>query len=224
MSSNRPLDLIYTMCLLLATLVSSTEARRQDCPEDILQYASDSLQERSTQLIAHAKGREDGTLPYELAALACAILPGSGQDSLIVALVGLAGLGEILLLERSRSDSLRFSLPINLPTFYAGFGEVEDVNQDGVPDVQVVVGSGSHGIYHAWVSVYADSLAFLLNENGHYFFFASGGGMQLKDHDGDGTPEIVLREMVWPGDTIHDPDNPPENVYRWDGEVYRLVE
>lgn len=139
------------------------------------------------------------------------------DKSFLALLLGCTGPGEVILVDTAKPGEPVGRLEINIPSKHARFGDFKDVNNDSVPELEVWESSGSHGMYIVFVSVYEDSLAFIRDDRGNYQFFASGGGIQVKDLDGDQVLEILLEEMIWPSD---EKKVLTDQIYKWDGKVY----
>ena len=218
-SSYKHAKMLLATVVVVATAVSCGYA--VDCPEDLLTYANPAIVAKSDTICSRFAGHPDSTdrvRARELEVKDCKSL-NSGEKSNYAAILGHYIAGEILLLD-SLNGSVLFRLNLNIPSRYASFGDYRDINNDGVPELFVHEASGSHGNYIVFVSVFEDSLSFVRDDKGHYQFFASGGGIQVKDLDGDKVDEIILTEMVWGHDPSADADNPPKTIYRLQGNKY----
>ncbi len=210
---------------LLATMVvvatSASCGHAVDCSENLLTHASPAIVAKSDTICSRFAGHPDSA--DRVSALHLEIKDckqvSLGEVNRYLAILGHAVAGEILLLD-SLNGSVLFRLDLNIPSRFAKFDDYRDINNDGAPELFIYEGSGSHGMYIVFVSVFEDSLSFVRDDKGHYQFFASGGGIQVKDLDGDKIDEIILKEMVWGDDPSADADNPPETIYRLQGNKY----
>ncbi len=184
--------------------------------------ASETLLSKCDSALAKYAGRSDSARKAEPNALEIkSVTSVTVADSRYwVVLVGCFGWAEIVFVDSADVRRRPMRAELNVPSRYVAFGDYRDINDDGVPELFIHEASGSHGMYIVFVSVFEDSLSFVRDDKGHYQFFASGGGIQVKDLDGDKIDEIILKEMVWGDDPSADVDNPPKTIYRLQGNKY----
>jgi hypothetical protein len=209
----------------ICVFISRTSGR--DCPPELLQLASDSLVAESIAIVAGFSGRPDSAEMVEARQLElkdCMSFSIEGRRT-TAAIIGNYIFGEIVVLDSSGNVPTQRKLRIALPSRFASFGELKDVNHDGTPELPIYQASGSHGQYLVLVSLHRDSLSFIRDEKGHYQFFASGGDIRVIDLDSDGIYEIVLTKMAWGDDPPGKSNQPPKTVYRWcDGKYVMSTE
>jgi hypothetical protein len=215
MPRGRWLVLLSCLCLApLNCLSASGNGLRPECDSTMLiKLASVELRESCIKSVESLKGDPDSADMFPVVSLRvrdCKHLDlPSGQY--LIAVLGCVGDGEVIAVSDSGGAVLRAR--INIPAQFAGVGSPVDMNGDGQFEIPIQESSGSHGQYILFVTITADSLHLIRDDSGNYQFFAPGGGIELKDVDGDGRTELILWKMDWTADQIRQ-----ANRY----EVYKL--
>ena len=211
---------ILIIFLLLFTVQSHSQQVPDTLKEQLLVFATPELKSYcDSQLSILGKDPDSAEMvyPFIMKVRSAQYINLDGQ-TYIATLLGCAGLGELVILDSTITNSEPRRIQMNFPSHYVELGELYDLNKDSVFELKISLGSGSHPMYLTFVSIYKDSLAFIRNENGSYQFMAPGGGIKVEDRDGDGFMEIILQDMIWPGD-----EDPPEAryfIHKWDGKKY----
>ncbi len=130
-------------------------------------------------------------------------------------LLGCIGHGEVILLDSANPKIEILRTEMNLPDMHAGFEKIRDINNDGIPELEIYCSSGSSMMYLCLLSISKDSLSFITDEGGRYQFSASNGNIRTHDDDSDGIYEIICGNKRWPGDPPQDP-----TIYKWNGSCY----
>ena len=211
---------IFIIFLLLFTVKSHGQRVPDTLKDQLAVYTTLELQsycDSQLSILGKYPDSAERVYPLEMKVRSARYISLDGR-TYIAALLGCTGLRELVILDSANTNSKPRRIQMNFPSHYVGLGELYDLNKDSVFELKISLGSGSHPMYLTFVSIYKDSLAFIRNENGWYQFMAPGGGTIVEDRDGDGFMEIILQDMIWPGD-----EDPPEAryfIHKWDGEKY----
>lgn len=211
---------VVIIFLVLFTVQSHSQQVPDTLREQLLVFATTELKSYCDSHLVKFTNKPDSAervYPWDLRVRSARYITLDGR-TYIAALLGCSGLGELVILDSANTNYKPRRIQMNFPTHYVGLEELHDVNNDNIPELEIFLHSGSHMAYLTLVSIHKDSLSFILDDKDHYQFGAPGGGIKVEDRDGDGIMEIILQDMIWPGD-----ENPPEArylIHKWDGKKY----
>ncbi|MCH7948517.1 MAG: hypothetical protein IIC66_12040 [candidate division Zixibacteria bacterium] len=211
---------ILIIFLFLFTVKSHGQRVPDSLKDQLLAHATPELKSFCDSRLVKFRNNPDSAeraYPWDLRVRSTQYIELSGK-SYIATLLGCTGLGELVILDSANTNSKPRRIQMNFPMHYVAIKELHDVNNDNVPELEIYLHSGSHMAYLTLVSIYEDSLSFILDDKGYYQFGAPGGGTRIEDLDNDGIMEIILEDMIWPGE-----EDPPEAryfIHKWDGEKY----
>lgn len=140
-----------------------------------------------------------------------------GERKPTLLILGCLGNGELLLIDSTKDNPSIIRKEINIPGRHAVLGEIQDLNNDSIPELRIDFSAGAHGFYSSFVSLYQDSLCFLLIAENATKFFALTGGIMVLDLDNDSTMEIKI------GPDLNKPDSTQFEIYKWTGTEYSKI-
>ncbi len=214
--------LIGTIVFVFCILSSSTFSSELISKEKLLELVSQDLIEKCNSGLKQLENDPDSVemaFPMKCAIRDNKIIEYQGKKYYIV-IAGCTGYGEVLIINSTDTSVIAKSEIINFPTHYVSIGEIIDINNDSVPELVIHQSSGSQGMYAIFFSLYETKLLPILNEIKHYQFYASGGNIEYKDIDNDGTLEIILESMLLPADVKKGITEATKEILKWDGTRY----
>lgn len=185
--------------------------------EIIKSLASNSLLEKCKSNLAGLSGNPDSAQLSEVEQLEVKDVETvvvNGRE-LTILILGCLGPGELILIDSTKEGPTILRKEINIPGKHAIVGDLQDLNNDSIPELSVNFSAGAHGMYTAFLSIYQNSIEFVPIEGKSNRFFAITGAINVLDLDNDGIMEIKI------GPDLNEPETTQYVIYRWTGNEYK---